>query len=381
MGTGEKEMRTSLRLSICFSLVASLAGCGASGSRSPAVDSPAGLRLEEIATFGCDDCGGTEQIQAYFVALSPTGRVLMVDGYEPFIRIFEPGGVPVASFGVKGEGPEGVGWSAGRYWPPQALFPGPDGTVLVHDGMPSRIKRFSAAGELEANASMPQRVISGHAFDVDRQRLWTVSYSPLDGMAPRIDRYDDLTGPVTEPDLVLRNQEIFPLNREEDGRSAYPAIAATTEGGFVIGHSRLYLIRVFDENGVQVGEFGREIPRPQRSDGEMARVEGQSEQMAARFGRATLEPERELLHFTPDSFAYDRSGRLWVRTQRGRAEGSGRTIFDVFDAEGVFLQEVDVGVAIDGPFNDFAIDAGLLVGIVEDELDNTTIKVWRIIES
>ena len=357
-------------------LACSLVSCGPAAGPSPDDVPAVSLSLEHVSTFGCNACEGIEQIQTVYVSLTPQGRVLLVDAYEPYLRVFEADGTPVSAFGAKGQGPESVGHSGGAYFPPSGVFPGRDEAVLVHDGLPHRIKQFALDGEPLRNTLLPQRVPTLSAFDVTRQRLWVLSYAP--GTGPRLDRYDDLEGSVAQPDLVVSDQEKFPLARDGMSRERFAPIAATPDGGIAIGDPRRYSILVLDESGGQVAKLGRDISRPRRSDEEMQRLMEAYRRNPTVLGRQRHEPERELLHFWRFALAYDDSGRLWVLTTRGRGD---KSIFDVFNRDGRFLQEVHVEAKIGEGLNSYAIGGGYLAGIVQDELDNTTVTVWRIVES
>lgn len=76
-------------------------------------------------------------------------------------------------------------------------------------------------------------------------------------------------------------------------------------------------------------------------------------------------------YFENSAIRYDERGRLWVRTERAP---SGRTIFDVFTPNGTFLGEVVVTAAV----REFALGAGVLTGVVRDELEIQRIAVWQI---
>lgn len=377
-------MKSSLMLAaatrVVVALIAiALIACGSPGPDPAADDSAGSLSLEHVATFGCDACGGIEQIQASYVSVSPSGKVLLVDRYEPFIRIFTLDGTPLAAFGVEGQGPDSVGSAAGQYFPPSGVFPGVDDAVLVYDAMPHRIKRFSPDGDFLGQSLLPQRVPTRFALDVERQRLWTVGYAP--GDLNRLDRYDDLAGPTISPDLSLDDQTMWPQIVFPDRTSvdAHATIAAR-DGGFAIGDDEKYVIRVFDEEGRQVSELGRDIPRVPRSEADMERLWESYRRNPTVMGNPMPEPSPELPHFfRRTALASDDIGRLWVLTWRGHYRGT--SVFDVFGPDGSFLQELEVEAAIGEAFNSYAIGAGHIAGIILDELDNTTIGVWRIVES
>lgn len=82
-------------------------------------------------------------------AVGLNGEYWVLTGSEPFVHVFGVGGVQVAAFGTKGDGP-------GELHFPRALWPGaPKGTMSVWDSGRRRVATFSREGELVASRTVP----------------------------------------------------------------------------------------------------------------------------------------------------------------------------------------------------------------------------------
>ncbi|HUE85793.1 MAG TPA: hypothetical protein VMO26_06910 [Vicinamibacterales bacterium] len=86
---------------------------------------------------------------------------------------------------------------------------------------------------------------------------------------------------------------------------------------------------------------------------------------------ASFTPRVERNHFNMDALAFDESGRLWVRTERGGLNG---TAFDLFDAGGRHVGEVRVPMRV----GVHAVCGGVLGGWVVNDDEVEFVQVWRV---
>jgi len=358
-----------------------LPGCAPPSDVNPDTGNPVPQRLELVSEWGCLDCTGPELLTPFFITMTSEGILYELDWYEPFVRVFDREGAPLLGFGEKGEGPGQLGSSVpGAYIPGFAAWPDEDGSILVFQPMPAVITRFSAEGEYleELALEAPRGIPMNFAYDARRRSFLLVTGATAD---PAISRFE-LGGPnPTEAVALLTDPENLPRRGDDPQRAAASfAFAATPDGGFIIGDTWRYEIRVFDSGGQPTGAFGRDIARPSKTE----------EEIEEALANATTESRRERAqdpekhHFGQHSFRYDDSGHLWVATGRSTASV---TVFDIFGPEGEFLGELEIEAELKDrrgrgeAYGAFAVSGGHLAAVTVHDSGNDQIKVWRLVYS
>jgi len=150
-----------------------VAGCGAGdvrGGAEPIVQDSAGVRivthpgqgawspgegwlLEEEIRIGVSS--GDPELQfgnIMGVDADGEGRIYVLDGQARRVRVFEPQGELVTSFGRSGGGPGEFSQALSQ--PPGGLFVGTDGTLSVPDMGNQRLSRFTLDGEVREGVSL-----------------------------------------------------------------------------------------------------------------------------------------------------------------------------------------------------------------------------------
>lgn len=354
-----------------------LLACGPGSTDVAVSDAP--IRLQEVATIGCGECDGVEQLTVFTFARTPAGRIWTLDLYEPLIRGFERDGAPFASFGRKGQGPGEIGiGGADTFIPGLGIYPRDDGSILVHQLQPPGLLHFEAdgtyLGTIRIETTRP-RVPRAMAYDPERQRIFIASFTLGPDSSVAVHRFDLSQDAPIEPLEILAGLEDLPPDPEDPERvSRSFQIAVAPDGSLTVADPFTYSIATFTPDGQPLSRFGRDLPLPRKSDERLR----QEREEAVRRGRPDPAQIPEVLpHFDRSSLGYDDQGRLWVWTQRGDED---ETIFDVFAPDGAFLTEVAVDATLKrDAWASFAARGGHLAATVVHESGNDRIRVWRIV--
>ena len=328
-------------------------------------------RLEPVTRIGCVDCEGPALFAGVRTLAVHDDRIYVIDRAAPFVRIFGTDGRVVRAFARAGSGPGDLRLAI-------SIAPRARGELEVFDMTLGRFTRYdstgTAIGTRQQNGGFTAVAVSapgsGHTW------LLQTDFRSTDQPLLRVaDGATEATGTVT-----LRAD--FP--RLEPGEPARtPAVAADFRGGFAVGDGIAeYRIRRYDADGRSLGDIVRTIPKQRKTAAELdverermqRRVARMADMQRAESGRAaapSFTPREERNHFNMDALAFDESGRLWVRTERG---GLDATIFDLFDADGRYLGELRVPMRV----GTYALGGGWLAGKVVDDDEVEFVQLWRV---
>ena len=328
-------------------------------------------RVTSLAQFGCESCTGPQlftRIQA--LAVSADRRIVVVDQSEPRVRIFDAAGRAERSFGRTGQGPA-------ELQTPMGVSIAGDGNVEVVDMSRRRLIRFGARGEDGGSVALGGFANNGAFAPHGGHALATITAPGAPGL-----RLVRVTGDKPVDLLEVGNVD-FP--QRPPGNIEALSVAVAPDGSFVVGDGvGAYLIRKYRSDGTPAGEIRRAIPRVRRTPTE---IRAENDRRAARMGamrqgrmggapagdhgaapRTSLD---ERSWFESAALQFDEKGRLWVRAERNVP---GRTVLDVFDPAGAYLGEVVIPAA----FRDFALGAGILAAVVQDDLGVERVHLWTV---
>ena len=358
---------------LVLAAVAVLATAGCNGpAGEPETNRPAGVpALKLVATIGCSECDGVEQLTPISVDASAAG-VLLRDRYQPLVRRFSFDGEFQDGYGVQGQGPGDIEFIDGP------AYAGPNGEVYVY-GL-SGLQEFGAGGEFIALHRWPMRLPLSLHFQPRLYRLHVLA-SPPPGAglgAPQsreVIAYDvgaDDFGPHT----VVAGPAM-PYAAPDLTKTVARVVAAAPDGRVLLGDPETYTLYWYSSTGTRQAEFGRDVPRPRMTPGEV--------RMRASLARQTgTEPDDvdTTGHFGGSPFNFDGKGRLWVQTKRWSERGDERRIavFDVFAADDSFLGEVRVDVPLSTLESRTVIRGDRLIGIYPAEDGEARVGIWRIVE-
>lgn len=318
-------------------------------------------------TLGCVACDGPETFGVVLaVSVGIDGALAVADRDPPHVRLFEADGALRTTFGRSGEGP-------GEFGVPGGVALLESGRLVVADFRWMHVGVFDQDGsvlrtyDVESTTSVlagdpTGRWVSWQVADWTTMSAGVSLLSPDGAMnvplASTVDRIVDDEGEATALGLF--------------------ATAPGPDGRVALGAPPVYRILVLRPDGSTLHEIRRDIPRTARTDEEIeAREEALRRGPAgARAGNpeGAARPEVDPLrpHFQVDGLAYDTGSRLWVRTPRG---GPGRTVFDLFSAEGEYVGELPLEVELET----FTIGGDVLAGVVEDRVTGVPrVMRWRI---
>lgn len=277
--------------------------------------------------------------------IGPDGNVFVLDGQASEIRVFDPEGTPVRTFGRAGEGPGELNRPAGMAF-------GPRGLLWVMNWSNARYTAFDpTTGEL---AEERRRLAGFTAFPwpggFDREgRLLDMGNAAGTGEAALL-RLDTLFVPqdtLPMPTADERHRVAFRQNGQTFMTmpvpfAPQPSWAPHPDGGIIVGEGEAFrLHRLGDRGDTTLTIELERAPTPvtgTERDSALAAFRERAEAIGE-----GLEPDRD--PDVPDtkpahgSLFVDDVGRVWVR--RAAEEGAA---WDVFEADGRYLGPLAVSI-------------------------------------
>ena len=305
------------------------------------------LSLEPVLTIG--QVGGATQEAApdefgriRSVVADGAGRIFVVDGMVPDIRVFGPDGSFIRNVGRKGSGPGEMEGVHGAVWL------GED-TLLVVDYGNARLMRVTAEGEQVGQWPWLRITGSGRLYhQVGPGEVYAYgirSAGPEGGSQATWIRYtregptDSLDVPRQEPpdgSFVICEGGGglgFYANPYADRLIASPAPGAQR----IVGHGSDYRLAFIDPGGDTTRILSRSIEPIPLTDAEWDTVQSGEREFRQNWSGAECEGSIERPAHRPvlREVYFDHDGRLLV--EHATAEGSA---FDLFDAEGAWLATI-----------------------------------------
>lgn len=294
--------------------------------------------LSEYAVIGCDACDGPEQFgDLNSVAVDSTGRVYIVDTYEPFVRVFEADGAFVGEFGGRGEGP-------GESMVPGWAFADTATTMVLFNRLPARLQKLSLSdGEDETVSEESWTIPGGLYLAADRfpTSRYVYFFSPMgrqDG-AMSLERWD----------LAEERRESVSTGGEYEAKDV--AIAAGPGNGVAIVRRSHSEIDFLTEDGSLASTIG---PLREHDNSE---VGTSPPGYTGRFG-----------------IQFDDEGLLWV--MRTSDDDQAATTFQIIGTDKQWLGEVVVPAKIHRFVRSFDVSGMYLAAITLRE--QQYVSVWRV---
>lgn len=280
------------------------------------------------------------------------GNIYLLDGQLSEIQVFDPAGELLRTIGRQGEGPGEFQNGADMFW-------GPGGQIGVVQAWPGKIVMLTPEGDPGATFALPYRqgggfqsvtrgaghqgsvILAGTAWTREDGKQVQFTYlKAYDAAGAELATYQETSREVAFGDYQFVEEEFVDFQRRwavaPDGR-----VAAALD---------------FDDYRIQVwnadGSLQRIIERPdyRRVDRDTAELERFQTMFTAftRWNRGSTfkvsdhHQAVENLFFRPD-------GTLWVQSgaARWRSPAGVFTSFDVYDVQGRFVRQVDLGADAD----------------------------------
>ncbi len=315
------------------------------------------------------------------------GRIVVANGGTNELRVFDPSGVHVETWGGEGGGPgEFTDLSQVDPWPGDSIIAwhAPRFGIAVFDAQGNHGRTFALVHD-EATSPM-LRFWPEHAT---RDGLILATHRPHGSGADTIVvqlrdgegrvRSSFGTHPGNEPYIHAEGTDRAMLFMKTFGREP---VWASCGDQVVIGDTRSYQFRVFRADGSLARILRRDhIPRPPRPDEVEAYIEGQlavnmpaSEADSQRLRRQFQSvPVAE--HFPAfASVMCDAAGHLWVEEYESLREERRAPLWTVFDPEGRALGFVETPKDL----SIYEIGQDYILGQVHDELDVERVQVWPL---
>jgi hypothetical protein len=381
-----------MRRSISLALAGALVLCKSSAVATTAVSaaeiidnsaSPPGARevMRPESTWALG--GESESDDEFFgvvrrAATTVDGTTYLLDEQLNEVRAVDARGVVVTRFGREGGGP-------GEFTRPRDLFVLPDGRIGVVHGFPARISTFGPDGSIAEDLPIGNGDDPAMIFELQSAGGRIVA------VRNRVQRNDTtmrVTRSLVELGLdgrsvrtYLEKTEELPMLGGGPGRGRGPSARLMRGDDFVVSWSlapdgRLFVVRQPDRYEIEVlGPDGgtervvrRAYTRVARTPAEMRVLEQREAAIAERTGGNGGRVDRHRNDIARVIARDD--GSVWVLSSAGLARERDDVlgIFDVFDANGRFVREVEIAVAFDADRDEFQI-VGNALFVFEEAID------------
>lgn len=319
------------------------------------------------APLGCLACSDARAFGAVMgLSVRPGGGVAIADRDAPMIRLFAADGSLETAFGRHGEGP-------GEIRRIESVAATAAATFVASDYMARALTEFDEEGSLVELHTVESTVMGLRTGPAGRWFAWQVADWANFTASVHLRASDGSHSGVPLPTTA----ETVVDDMEEAAAAGLFAAAPGPDGRVAVGHPKVYRIQVFAPEGSLLHTIDRNIARTPRTTAEIEELEEALNRLPSAPGspeagarRPAVDPLRP--HFQGHGLAYDGVGRLWVRTARA---GPGATRFDLFDADGGYLGEVELPVFL----GTFAVGHGVVAGVVADPASGVErIHRWRI---
>lgn len=387
----------SLRVAFASVLILS-AACSAEDGPAATSEVSAAIETEEVLRIGGALADGPEAFGSITgLVADERGRIVMADGRNHELRVFDGDGAFLFAAGREGAGP-------GELRNPCCLAFAPDGTLWVRDVGNGRFNAYrlgDTAATYLRTVPLPQEIAHAsnyHApitFD-DSARMIAVGIAPSgeQGALRRMRVMLDLGSDGVAPRVIGSLALVDPPN-DSVGLSI---VEQRVEGGF----ARHFFYQPYGPRLLTAhspgGNWARavsSVPRVERyaADGELLHSVAIDIAPVALSERERMVADSQMVFVrqaasgslpfdTPETkpllagIEFDSEGRLWV--ERTVADGTPREA-DVFDRDGVHVARVrwpaDVRLGLASHISD-----GLILGVARDEMDVEQVVMLRVPE-
>ena len=335
------------------------------------------------------------------VSRDSAGNIIVADRQTFEVRVFDPQGRHVVSFGQEGQGP-GDFEALGAAWPLE------DGTLLAVDDRQGRISRFEMGGRVVETAQLEHsELLRAHTYrpggpgmilsyanpppsfaseeEIEVRSVEDVANLFFGGEGNRHILFvrHHLDGTIADTlaegkrggaETILGNDGSFSIVQVPF--SSESAMAVSAHGiAFVPGHA--YEVRVLDPDGA-LHMIARIDERPPESTDALLEAYVRGSLPDASEARIASELEQRRKLSLPDSLpGYNDvliapGGELWAR--RFAMPGADSVRWDVFRPDGVYLGRV----MVPSPFRVWTIGPNELLGVVADEMGVERVQVLQL---
>jgi len=317
--------------------------------------------------------GGESSVEADFsditsVAVMPSGNVLVLDGKECRVFVFDAAGKFVRSFGRKGQGPGELNGPIGI-----AMTPGNE--IMIEDSMNRRLSYFARDGTFLRQRSTAQGMgmgLAGLVMDGRGRMAGRSLFFEGGKVGFEIKTY----GPDLKPGATLVKIEMGGLGKLKiDPLTSAPGLVLSPDeqGRLFLGSSEGYRIRVFDFEGRLLRIVEREydpVPVKKEDHDRIFKILGNIPSTGGlnikeMIAIPEVYPPYLMLIVDPD-------GRMLVRTfDKGKTDKE--YFFDLFDSRGRYVYRFAART-------EFVLwRNGRLFGTEEDADGFKVLKCYRVI--
>lgn len=301
------------------------------------------------------------------LAVTPDGKIVVLDRQGSKVSVFSSDGAPLASFGREGDGP-------GEFRNPTSLAILEDGTVVVHEYQKRALQRFTLDGVL-----VDQRILtvpfSGAGIVGTPTGLLLLSQNAPRGDGELVRRVLHLSeadtvqlGPTVTSTVSFVTYESCRVRMTQPPLFESDLVWASNGLGTIVVSGPTYSVEVFEGTNL-VAIVRRDLEPEAATEAVLARVLGDGQPWEIGGTECVIPPDEiiEQRGYDPtvplvESLAIAPSGELWVKR---RTIGSEERAIDIFAPDGEYI-----GTApSDSPFPAGFLPDGRLLTIEKDSFD------------
>ena len=407
-----------MRQALCVCAIMVVVGCGgeeSSGAPEVQVTDSAGVtivtsppadmvyaRLAEGPILSLGTLEGADELmfgRIASIARDGDDNLIVADNGAGEIRVFDPGGSHLRTFGRKGEGP-------GEFQVLSGTWPGADGTVVALDRRLGRITRFDAAGSLVGTAefaasggALNMRGLAGQEIVLSQVMDFGVAPSAMasalrdledaiegDGASVVFLRHR-LDGELVDT-LARRQGQTMSMSTSGSGGqmslqllvvpfSRQPTAVGSPRGVAIAGGSD-YEVALYNQTGALHRILRLGLEPPLRTD---EHLEAYVRNSGSPFSdEASVQARIDMYRDMPmperlpgyDELLFTDTGELWARRYRQR--GADVAHWDVFGTSGQHLGRVEIPTS----FRPEEVSGGQIVGVSTDDLGVERVEVREL---
>jgi len=307
------------------------------------------VELEELWTIGGED---SDLIFGVInrILIDEQENIYLLDGQLSEVHVVSPEGEHLRTLGREGDGP-------GEFRFPSEMAFLPDGTLGVLQGVPGKVVKLNKEDGTPGSSWPLSNPETGGLYQMQGMRVGGDEvvvggvHQVVNQSTGKINRdsflaYVDGNTGLVRKEIARRNVELDLTNLvlDENQLAGGPEnrFDVLPDGGTVVGIPRDgYEVSIFSPDGVLERVFTRKFSTWQRDDHayniwkRILETVERNQAPGAKLSWEKTEPDIQSISTSPD-------GKIWILNSRGRWVPPENVFlsFDVFDSEGVYLEEV-----------------------------------------
>ena len=311
------------------------------------------------------------------IQVSMNGNIYVSDSGNYRVQCFDKNGNYLLTIGRKGQGP-------GEFsYPFELQIDDETGKIYVNDGS-RKIKIFDRKGNYINKDIIIEGILSDFYLDSDRN-IWGLFSSPGTNSIKKVNQIGKVVQKLAESPFMFTKKI---LSKETIGDRGYAESLSITHGyehdsyiskidnkTFIYGYSKEYGLNIFDKEGNILIKIKKDEPYKKFTKEEKSRIENRVKvgliSKGYPYQGISLRFPKHMPFFY--SIFTDCRGRIYVRRNPRKREGTGEIVYDIFSKEGYYLYRATI------PSSSYIIKNGYLyTRIVNEDTGEELVKRYKI---